>query len=465
MAMPKKALLEDRIHRPSRIHWAFWFLLGLSFLFLVSLFLLYLDTYTWRSLRTVGNKNDPRWRVFDFHSRQATESEIYSVAEIPAIKKVVETGRRRLRFIFHRPFSRSSWRVIDSQTGTLLHRGRFAEIHFPDSAERRVYKLIPDDISTSKEVLLQIDFYPREKYQAKNLSWPDNYWLVDSTVPLTPKKPHSVAEWVGLASNDPELKKARQLLGQKVDFSLPGLARAEQVFRFVMDALRNSGGTPDDRLQAASPLETYFSLTSGGKGFCENRALVYYLFANAAGIPTRLVDAAGKFGPLKLTGHYFCESYIPEAATWIYVDPQSGIGRAVHRGGKLLHTLDLKKLFDSGATEEIIYLIYDEEKGSLTVQAAQEPNRYFVGDVVLAYPFGYGRAKSYSRIKNFFFYPTLLYAPFPTPRFHRIKSACLLLFFVSLASTAIVGFLCLARRKRAMKLNLSNKKPPLSKNG
>ncbi len=52
-------------------------------------------------------------------------------------------------------------------------------------------------------------------------------------------------------------------------------------------------------------MTTYRMLRDGtGKGFCENRALVYYLFANAAGVKTRLVDIAGKFGPLKLTGHY-----------------------------------------------------------------------------------------------------------------------------------------------------------------
>ena len=72
-----------------------------------------------------------------------------------------------------------------------------------------------------------------------------------------------------------------------------------------------------DRVQASSPLETYKLFTAGkGKGFCENKALVYYLFANAAGVKTRLVDVAGRFGPLKLTGHYFCESWLPETNAW-----------------------------------------------------------------------------------------------------------------------------------------------------
>ena len=64
-------------------------------------------------------------------------------------------------------------------------------------------------------------------------------------------------------------------------------------------------------------MKTYEMMHTGkGRGFCENNALVYYLFANAAGIPTRLVDMAGKFGPLKLTGHYVCESWIQEHSCW-----------------------------------------------------------------------------------------------------------------------------------------------------
>lgn len=421
----------------------FLIFLSVAVLSFLGLVYIYLDTYYLRSFRTVGNRHDPRWRVFDFHSRQAAESEIYSVAEIPAVKKVKEAASRRLRFTFHPPFDKTRWKVLNAEDGTTFHGGPAAEIPFPDSPFRGRYRLVPEDVSTLKEIIFEIDFYPKEKYRQKNLSWRDNYCLVDSTIPLTPRKPHSIAEWVGLAVNDPELEKARKILGDRVDPNSPTLARAEQVFLFVMDAIKDSGGTPDDRLQAASPLETYEALTGSGRGFCENRALVYYLFANAAGVETRLIDLAGKFGPLKLTGHYFCESFIPEAGAWIYVDPQLGAARATHRSGRLLHTLDLKKLFDLGSEAEVTYFVYDAETRSLVPRPAGGGNEYLVGDLVTAYKFGYGKAKSFSKFRNFLRYPTLLYSTFPVPGWIRLRYALTGLFLCSGALALLFGLLSL----------------------
>ena len=426
---------------------AFLIFLSLAFLSFLGLVYIYLDTYYLRSFRTVANRHDPRWRVFDFHSRQAAESEIYSVSEIPAVKKVKEASLRRLRFTFHPPFDKTRWKVLNAKDGTVVHPGPAAEIPFPDSPFRGKYRLVPEDVPTRKEIIFEIDFYPQERYRENRLSWRDNYWLVDSTIPLTPRKPHSVSDWVGLAANDPELEKARKILGASVDPDSSTIARAEQVFLFVMNAIKDSEGTPDDRLQSATPLETYEALRGSGKGFCENRALVYYIFANAAGVKTRLIDVAGKFGPLKLTGHYFCESFIPETGTWIYVDPQSGAARAVHRNGRLLQTLDLKKLFDLGSEAEVTYFIYDAETRSLVPRPAGKANEYLVGDLVIAYKFGYGNAKSFSRIRNFLRYPTLLYSTFPVPGWIRLRYGLTGLFIGSAALALLFGLLNLLRKK------------------
>jgi hypothetical protein len=418
---------------------AFRFFFIAALLCFLGLVYIFLDTYYFRSARTVSNRLDPRWRVFDFHSRQAAESEIYSVAEVPAVKKVRLVSPRRLRFEFHPPFDRTAWKVIDDKGGSVLNQGGRPEIPFPDTPYRGTYRLIPEGVSMSKDVRMEIDFYPTENYQQKNLTWPDNYWLVGSSVPFTTRKPYRVAEWVGLAENDPELEKARQILGDRIRMDAPTLEKAEQVFLFVMDAIKNSGGTPDDRLQAASPLETYECLIGQGKGFCENRALVYYLFANAAGVPTRLIDLAGKFGPLKLTGHYFCESFLPEMGAWIYVDPQFGVARAVLERERLLNTLELKKLSDLNALSEVTFFLYDAASGELTVQPAGDPSPYLTGDLVIAYKFGYGRAKSFSKPKNFTRYPTLLYATFPVPGFFRVRQILTGLFVVSAALAFIAG--------------------------
>jgi hypothetical protein len=142
---------------------AFLIFLSVAVLSFLGLVYIYLDTYYFRSFRTVGNKHDPRWRVFDFHSRQAAESEIYSVAQIPAVKKVKEASVRRLRFTFHPPFDKTRWKVFNAEDGTIVHPGPTAEIPFPDSPLRGKYRLIPEDIPTLIEIIFEIDFYPRER--------------------------------------------------------------------------------------------------------------------------------------------------------------------------------------------------------------------------------------------------------------------------------------------------------------
>jgi hypothetical protein len=420
-----------------------------ALLCLAGLVFMYLDTYELRPRRTVGNAKDPRFRVVDFNSRQATEGEIYDAAEVPVIAKVREAGPRRLRLEFKPAIRADSWEVRDAVDGRLVSEGRDPEVPFPGEPGDLAVVLVPRGVRLLKEIRLVINFYPKEAYAAKGLSWPDNYWLKSSSVPVGTKTPHGIDEWAGLPDDDPELEQARRLLPADFVIEGPGLDRAERVFRFVADKLKDAGGTPSDAVQAASPLETYRLLESGrGRGFCENRALVYYLFANAAGVKTRLVDMAGKLGPLKLTGHYFCESWIPEEGRWIFVDPQSGIASVRDPAGRLLHAVGVKKAFDAGAFKGCTLRMFDAVTGSMVTAsggaAAGLLEGYFSGRPVLAFKFGYGRNKSFSRLRSFASRPTLLYADFPLPRIYLFKSLAAAGFAVCIVLMLV--FLALRRR-------------------
>jgi hypothetical protein len=377
----------------------------------------------------IRSYQDPRWRVFDYNSRQATEGEIYQVADIPAIRAVKLVGDRRLRFDFTPPVKAKSWKVVTADSGKVVSDGPFPEIPFGAGASNKTYRFIPDGVSPEREMSILISYYPRENYAEAGCSWPDNYYTPSGTMHFTLKQPHFIDEWVGLPEDDPERLEARKILEGKVDLNAPVRQRAEQVFRFVMHEIQNSGGIPTDEVLDASPLETYRFLSGGtGKGFCENRALVYYIFANAAGVKTRLVDIAGKFGPLKLTGHYFCESWLPEQASWFMVDPMSAAASVQNAKGRLLSTLDVKKLFDADNFNGCAVLTYDSAGDSLATRPIDQfytGNKGYYNDIVLAYKFGYPRNKSYSRLSHFLRYPTLLYAPFPLPKLHLVKTVSL----------------------------------------
>ena len=417
----------------------------LSVIFFIGTLYIYLDSYYFLSYRTVKSFSDPRWRIFDYNSRQATEGDIYNVAEVPAIKKVYLSGNRKLRFKFIPGVRAKSWKIVNADDRSLISDGVYPEIQFPDTSVTGTYVFIPEGVTLASEMAITISFYPEEGYHNKGLSWPDNYYTPSSEIPFNLKKTYSIDEWAGIPDNDPEIIEAKRIMGNSVDMNAPALIRSEQVYSFIMSKIAGSKGTPSDEVQEASPHETYIMLSTGkGKGWCENNALVYYLFANAVGVKTRLIDRAGKFGPLKLTGHYFCESWIPEYAGWMYVDPQINIAHVTNRDGTPLHIVDLKKLVDIHALTGCTFTTYDTDTGALITKDGEDYyNRIksgLTGEIVFAYKFGYGNNKTFSKCKNFLCHTTLLYAPFTLPKLYLVKYFFLYGFLITFIFTVISGF-------------------------
>ena len=81
--------------------WIFFLLSALTIIFFMCCYVIYLKSY-----------KDPRWRIFDYNSRQATEGDIYNVAEIPVVKSVELVGERKLRFEFMRRELRHVWSTL-----------------------------------------------------------------------------------------------------------------------------------------------------------------------------------------------------------------------------------------------------------------------------------------------------------------------------------------------------------------
>lgn len=386
---------------------------------------------------------DPRWRKFDFHSRQAPEGEIYNVAERPIIRRTSLSAPRTLRFEFMPEIATDSWQIISLTDGKVSHT-QHPEIGFPDHEITESYRFVPNDSDLVAPMEITVQFFPKEKYAEASLSWPDNYYSPYSSHRFSLSTPHSIREWAGLPSHDLDVIHARSILEDRIDLTAQPSQRLTAVFVAVMADLQGTGGLPSDQLLDASPMQTYEELTSGrSHGFCENSALVFYLFANAAGIPTRLVDMAGMFGPLKLTGHYVCESWLQDQGCWAYIDPQSGVSCVSSADGRILHTLDIKKLVDMGLLSTCRVRQYDPEAGEMKEQDASEfslrINGYLRGDLVLAYKFGYPRNLSYRRLRNFLRHPVLLYSTFQVPPLYLGKWALFVLASLSGLTVMLYG--------------------------
>lgn len=428
-------------------------LLILTAVFFTGTLFIYLHSYYLSSYFNVKSMNDPRWRIYDCNSRQATEGEIYNVAEVPAVNKVIPAGHRRFRFEFTPPIRARSWKIRTEDGRETLSMGLYPEIQFPDTFSEKTYEFIPEGVTLLKPIRIQLSFDPKERnYIPSGLSWQDNFYTRTSTVPFSHKRPYSVDDWAGIAGDDPEIIRAREILGNTISPDLPALEKSGRVFRFIMEKIKDATGCPSDSLQEASPLKTYEMMSTGrAKGWCENNALIYYLFANAVGIRTRLVERAGKFGPLKLTGHYFCESWIPEYAKWVYVDPMINVAHIKNSQARPIYYLELRKLVDVAALQTCEVTRYDKGGDSLVrVEGsgmAATLSSMLTGEMVFAYKFGYANNRSYSKIFHFLRGETLLWAPYALPHFYLWKYLFLYGLLISMALAAANGLVRLVTRE------------------
>jgi len=420
---------------------------------------------------------DPRWRQFDFNSRQVSYGDVYNVAEVPVVDDVKLVGERTLEFHFLPELKADKWtvrtyrdegptgpaqRIAGKTSGfdrsqdrdlisTTVINGTYPKIAFSEKATH-IYEFVPEGLALNKEIKLRINFEGKEAYVRNGLSWPDNYWLMSSSVPFGLRKPRSLDEWVGLPDQDPDLREAKKIIAGKCDADADTISKIESIFEFCLMAIHN--GTPNDEMQNASPLKTYQMMKAGGVGWCENQALVYYLFANAAGVKTRLVDMAGKFGPLKLTGHYFDESWVREEAKWIYVDPDYFICDVENQTtGGHLNAYEVKTLRNLQLYSDLTERVWDPGEHRFLIKPVTSLPAEFYGTGVLAYKFGYPLNKSYSRLQHFLFYPTLLLSDFHLPRYYIVKVALLAFCFLSFVILFLqAGYALLNRAKRQVRI-------------
>jgi hypothetical protein len=191
---------------------------------------------------------------------------------------------------------------------------------------------------------------------------------------------------------------------------------------------------PDDKLLNSSPWDTWVKMRDGQHGFCECKALIYYLFANAAGLPTRLIDLQGSIGAMVLTGHYLCETWLPNEQTWAMVDPHTrNLALVRDPEGRPLHTLALKKRYDLNHLGGCTIRQYDPVTATLVTRPltdlSPDTMNWLCGPLIIGYKFGYPLNHNFSRLYTFLHRPTLLYSSLalPNPRRHLTTAIALII--------------------------------------
>jgi hypothetical protein len=288
-------------------------------------------------------------------NRAVSRDTITDVTEMPRVVGHRMVSRGVLELQLSRTNGANSWMVTPDEGEPYEVKTPFPQVKMLD----RYHTFQVEAKESGISFAFTIDYCPTEVYAEAGQTHPDdNYFISQIDLPVWKNETHSLDDWCGWDLKEKELSRAGELVKEALDEGMTTAGQIEAVGKWLLDRLDNRRGIPSDQMQGASPLGMFELADSGVSGiWCGNFAQIYYLFANSAGIRTRLVSVGGMLDGVKYSGHGFCESYLPEKGRWACVDVHSKILLMRDRDGRELNTLDLAEILraNSVAANAVVY--------------------------------------------------------------------------------------------------------------
>jgi hypothetical protein len=208
-----------------------------------------------------------------------------------------------------------------------------------------------------------------------------------------PNKGHPLAYWTDryqVRSPD-ERAKLEAIVREGIHYR-PGaeiLEKVEAVGRFLIDALERQHGVHTTNFEGMTALQIYEGVRDGKITIeCGGIAIIYTLFANFVGIPTRIADSYGVLDGVVISGHVFAESYIPERRHWAFVDLTSRKLYVTRPDGKPMNTVEVLFANRLSSFSDLTARVYREGKLEYHPYAIEHATEDYYFDPNAQYAFG-----------------------------------------------------------------------------
>ncbi len=351
-----------------------------KFLFLVILTLPVLAADAWIWGYAINVRKDPAYRY-----RPAGIAELYIPREKMRISgfRILARDRLEIRLAPAAP-AHGRWSVRADGQAVPATGSRYPRITLRTGVHSYTLRNTagPDHTFT-----VRIDYFSRELYARNNQTIGDTYRLISASLPVGRYRSHPLAAFAGRDISARERREAEKILAREIGIRAgdSDRERVEKIGRFLLTALDSRRGIPAPDLDP-SPLGSYRCALAGTSAiWCDQFARIYYLFANAAGVPTRRVSVTGRLDGVVLGAHGFTESLID--GKWAYVDLFTRILEVENGTGTLLNAADLLMLRRVGSTGGITALVFrDGRLQRLPFSTvAPEISHYMAPDAILVY--------------------------------------------------------------------------------
>jgi len=188
-------------------------------------------------------------------------------------------------------------------------------------------------------------------------------------------------------------KEAKQILNDsaKIVNADNSLERILKIARFILFRTAGKEGMPSEELSHMHPLQQLNYVEAGkSKLWCGNFSSIFSFFASTAGLPVRIVSCGLSEGRYATGIHVFCEVFIKEEQSWVYVDLTSR-NLLVRYNRKWLNVIDIQRLLGY-PVQDSSFKAWHYEKDSLYetpfYEVAALAEYYFHPNAVFTFYYG-----------------------------------------------------------------------------
>ncbi|NQT06492.1 MAG: transglutaminase domain-containing protein [Candidatus Omnitrophica bacterium] len=342
----------------------------------------------------------------------ASYSSIYYPSEIPKITgfDLLPADKLRIKIIIQGKKCKE-WKIIRNDEPFYIHNGAYPELDLLKG--KNGYKIMPHG---NKEIAIEpIIVKIHYRHEPSPL-----YHAFYSNIPIGNIKQYSLDSWADAFYdiNTDELEKVKKIIKQEINVrdADDTLLKIEKIFGYLMSNFDLKRGARCKKIEDASlSLFKVYSIASTETTglYCSEFAKIYVLFANAAGIPTRLVQSGGHIGKVKLSTPVFSESFIKEQNRWALVDLHSRKCYVSDVNGMVLNAIDLFNITLLGAQSAYYAKIFRQgEVITAPYSMACESEKYYFSKDA-EFKFMFKANKRYSLLKRIYRYliqPDLTYS-------------------------------------------------------
>lgn len=268
-------------------------------------------------------------------------NQLYTVAENLQISRFTYNGIDSITLYLNKNEANTAWEITIDSTNSFTNKGN-PQFQLIEGKHKYHLKNKKD---TTVSILLGLNFVTEKTYEKSGRKRNSDVELLYSSLAFENTAVQSKEFWkqTSALTTEQEIKNVSSILRNEVKLQHKDstIQKIKKISAYILSKLQYKHGTPADTMDKLSPQQKFdFALRNRSKVWCGDFADIFALYANTAGITTRLVCTEGDANGILKSGHSFNECYVPEIQQWVFIDLTSATLLVQNSQGIYLNAID-----------------------------------------------------------------------------------------------------------------------------